>query len=162
MRHACYRGLIERDADEPGRIRADSIADHAASRLCPQSPWTQWRAEEHSIEKPTSRDAGDDISAAIHLPTHFTSRSLQDEAGPNVSVVHQPKQEPIAAAIRAELRPEANQVARCLDELAWAKAEGLLRADSEPSIAQISRHTSLPTASVTRALRILERDKSSL
>ncbi len=43
MLAAAYRGVINRDAEEPGLIVGDSLADQAASRLYQQGPWSLWK-----------------------------------------------------------------------------------------------------------------------
>lgn len=53
MLFACYRGVIDRDAEERNHlIAADSMADLAAARLYPQGPWTRWQA----LQQPEQSD----------------------------------------------------------------------------------------------------------
>jgi hypothetical protein len=186
MLYACYRGLIDRDSDETRRLIPEgSIADHAASRLLAQGPWTRWRAIHGPAEEARDEQLDKRIKSAVDQLRSIAAQEGETElvaqlrhswnegvAKLDVSVGDRPRSTPATgisvtkAAVESmtpgttapEAAPHAEtlRVASYLEGLAeQASKYNLPIPEGAFDVREISDQVGLPRATVKRALRDL-------
>jgi len=149
MIQAGYEGLLRRDAEHPGTLHAESLAETAAAYLLNRTLWTSWRSvPQGKVEKP-----------AFSVPTALVMSTFHQVMGHAVQLSRDP-----SASLTLTVAPEA---ARTLESevlsdpgtqrvLRYLSSLGYLygpRAWTEAlaDIPATSLATGLPSSVVTRA-----------
>jgi hypothetical protein len=152
MLYAAYRGLIAADWRAPNVILDGSVAERAAARLLPQSPWMCWMALDEQVERPGNRsayavsfemaslleqtsDPQSELSSSLRRVTGLESAAKAATPGKDVDV--------------SDLAVQ--QVSRYLADLQQFENDVNL---SDLSLNQFSQ-IGLPVASVKRAIQLL-------
>jgi hypothetical protein len=170
MLYTSYRGLIERNAQEPGLIVANSMADRAAAYLYQQGPWSMWK----SFELTTG--LGQVISTSILMGESMMAKTidLDDELLEQIAeikVMVSSPTDPAAESVAhiwssvqedSEVRPgelddpEVQQVVEYLQQFSRQAARGRESASGQPmKVEDISKRVGLPVSAVKRAIRTI-------
>ncbi len=154
MLAAGYRGAIARDAEEPGLIVGDSLADQAASRLYQQGPWTLWEPFTFSTETTVDTSVLADIAEIERMVAHPTTPVSDTVSQLWRSVANAPE-----TSVGALSDPEVKHVAQFVQQAAIEERKhgtrDLSAGYSELEIKNLSKTIGLPVSSVMRAIKTI-------
>lgn len=154
-----YRGAIERDAEEPGLIVGNSLADQAASRLYQQGPWTLWKPFEFSAETGIDASLLEDIAQIERMVSSPTTpltdnvsqlwRSVEKEGAPSTGTLSDPEVRYVAEFMQRTAQNESTQGA-----VRGAK-QSYTDEFTTIEIKTLSKTIGLPVSSVMRAIKTI-------
>lgn len=151
MMYAAYRGLISRDADEPGLIVGNSLADQAASRLYRQSPWSLWKPFEFSAKTKLDPELLENIAAMESMLLNPETPLAGDVARIWESVAAE------TSAVGNLSDPEVEHVAKFMQQYSQQSQRRYSHKTtrSRVRIQDLSKQIGLPVSSVIRAIQTI-------
>ncbi len=151
MMYAAYRGLIARDADEPGLIVGNSLADQAASRLYRQSPWSLWKPFEFSAETELDPELLENIAEVESMLLNPETPLVGDVARIWENVTAK------TSAVGNLSDPEVEHVTKFVQQYSRQSQRGYSRKTprSAVRIQDLSKQIGLPVSSVVRAIQTI-------
>ena len=157
MLNGAYRGLITRDAEEPGIIAPNTLAEQAASRLYRQGPWSLW--------KPFDFSEADDLDPNF-LQSFAEIETLVDN--PDISIsdnlrqIFDEAQAAPATKTTSVSDPAVKYVAQYIQQSARegvSSQRGEVVSPQSMQLQNLSRQVGLPVSSVTRAIQTIAKKR---
>lgn len=153
MLHASYRGLIARDADEPGLIKAGSIADRAAANLYQEGPWSIWQS------MIATNEAVDDELMDTIKNLESTLSEPTDPVTENLAQIWTTTQQESTQAPGKLSDPEVRQVAQYVQQTTQEASSRKKSSSYRPmDLDDLGRKVGLPVSSVERAITTISEE----